>query len=89
MEELFYIVSRTVNGFLTAFMFLLLARVVIGFFADEDSRVYAFCYAVTEPVVSPVRGLLSHVPALEESPIDFSFMATCLLISIVQSALPL
>ncbi len=89
MEELFYIVSQTVNCFLSAFMLLLLVRVILGFFTDEESQAYSFCYAITEPVVSPVRGLLSHVPALAESPIDFSFMATCLLVSIVQSALPI
>jgi uncharacterized protein YggT (Ycf19 family) len=71
------------------FMLLLLARVLLNFFADEESKVLSFCYAITEPVVSPVRGLLSHIPVLADSPIDFSFMATCLLITIVQSALPL
>ena len=70
-------------------MLLLLVRVLLSFFADEESKVLSFCYAITEPVVSPVRGLLSHVPVLADSPIDFSFMATCLLITIVQSALPL
>jgi len=72
-------------------MLLLLARALWGFFADEDgeSRFYLFCYAITEPVVLPVRSLLARIPILEESPIDFSFMATCLIISIVQSALPL
>ncbi len=90
MEELFFIVSRAVNLFLSIFMLLLLARVLIGFFSDEEeSRAYFFCYAITEPVVSPVRNLLALIPFLEESPIDFSFMATCLIISLVQSALPL
>ena len=68
--------------------FLLLGRVLIGFFADEESSLYSFCYAVTEPVVSPVRNLLARIPALDGFPIDFSFMATCLIISIVQMALP-
>jgi hypothetical protein len=35
-----------------------------------------------------VRGLLARIPVLAESPIDFSFMATCLIITILQSALP-
>lgn len=90
MEELFFIISRTVNAFLSIFILLLLARALWGFFSDEEeSRVYFFLYAITEPVVSPVRSMLARVPFLQESPIDFSFMATCLLISIVQTALPL
>lgn len=89
MDALFYILSQSVYLFLSAFMMLLLVRALLSFFADEESKVLAFCYAITEPVVSPVRGLLSLVPALADSPIDFSFMATCLLIILVQSALPL
>ncbi|MBQ4316697.1 MAG: YggT family protein, partial [Clostridia bacterium] len=34
-------------------MFLLLARVLISFFTDEESPFYNFCCVVTEPVVSP------------------------------------
>ncbi|MBO5870346.1 MAG: YggT family protein [Clostridia bacterium] len=89
MEELFFIVSRTVVFFLDAIMFLLLARVLISFFTDEESSFYNFCCVVTEPVVSPVRGLLSRIPALEDSPIDFSFVATSFIVLIVQAALPL
>ncbi len=90
MEELFFIVSQSVNAFLSLFVFLLLARVLWGFFSEEEeSRVYFFLYAITEPVVSPVRNLLARIPFFQESPIDFSFMATCLLISIVLTALPL
>lgn len=91
MEELFFFVSQTVNAFLSIFMLLLLARAIVGFFAGEDgeSGLLLFLFAVTEPVVSPVRRMLARIPLLEESPIDFSFMATYLIIMIVQTALPL
>lgn len=88
MDQLFYIVSQTVYHFLGAMTWLLLARALLGLFADEESPAYVFCCVVTEPVVAPVRGLLSHISAIEDSPIDFSFMATCMLIILVQSALP-
>ena len=70
-------------------MLLLLVRVLMSFFTDEESRFYNFCYVVTEPVVAPVRNLLSLVPVLADSPIDFSYMATSLIVIIVQSALPI
>ena len=88
MEYLFYLVSRSVMFFLDALMFLLLARVLLSFFLDEESRVLNFCSVITEPIVSPVRVLLSHIPALEDSPIDFSYMATSLIIMTIQIALP-
>ncbi len=88
MVQFYFVVSQTVSAFLSALMYLLLARVLIGFFSDEESPILNFCATVTEPVVSPVRNLLSRIPALEDSPIDFSFTATCLIIMIVQMALP-
>lgn len=81
--------SRSVVFFLDALMLLLLARVLISFFSDEESPFYNFCCIITEPVVAPVRALLARIPVLEDSPIDFSFMATSLIVLIVQSALPL
>ncbi len=89
MEELFFILSRSVTLFLTAITWLLLIRVLIDFFSDEESLLLSFCCAVTEPIVAPVRGLLSRIPALEDSPIDFSFVATTFIIMIVQFALPI
>lgn len=88
MAQLFYILVTTVTLFLDALMFLLLGRVLLGFFADEESPLLNFCSAVTEPVVAPMRVLLSRIPALEDSPIDFSLVATSLVILIVQIALP-
>ena len=88
MTQLYFVVSQTVSAFLSALMYLLLARVLIGFFSDEETPILNFCTTVTEPVVSPVRNLLSRIPALQDSPFDFSFTATCLIIMIVQLALP-
>lgn len=69
-------------------MFLIFLRVILGFFADEESKLYIFCCVVTEPVVHPVRVLLSHIPALDEFPIDVTYMATYLVLILIQSALP-
>lgn len=89
MDQLLYILTRSVNLFITVMMFLLVARVLLSLFSDEESPVNLFCCVVTEPVVYPVRVLLSHIPALEDFPIDFSFMATSLILMLVQAALPL
>jgi len=86
---MFFIISRTVMFFLDTIMFLLLARVLMSFFFDEETPFYNFCCVVTEPVVSPVRALLARIPALEDSPIDFSYVATSFIVLIIQSALPL
>lgn len=88
MDQLFYIIASTVQAFISALMLMLLFRSLLGLFADEESKVFIFCSVVTEPVVHPVRSFLSKIPALEDSPIDFSYMATYLVLIIVQYALP-
>mgnify|MGYP003310797469 CR=1 FL=1 len=89
MNLILAIMIQSVHLFISALMLLLTVRVLMSFFgADEESRFYLLCCAVTEPVVSPIRRLLSLVPFFAESPIDFSFMATCLILILVQNALP-
>lgn len=88
MNELFYVLATTVSGFISVLLLFLMGRAVLGLFADEESKAFVFCYAVTEPVVSPVRNLLSRIPSLEDFPIDLSYMATCLILIFIKLALP-
>ena len=88
MDQLLYVTINTVQLFITALMMLLFMRVLLSFFADEGSKLNLFCTIVTEPVVYPVRALLSHIPALEAFPIDMTYMATYLILMLIQSALP-
>ncbi len=88
MDQLLFIIVGTVQVFISALMMLLFLRVLLGFFADEESKLHVFCAIVTEPVVYPVRALLSRIPALETFPIDITYMATYLILILVQSALP-
>ena len=53
-------------------------------FGSEESRLMVVCYAVSEPVVAPVRNMLDRVPGIRDMGIDFSFMATYLLLEIVR-----
>ena len=88
MDQMIYVAIRSVDVFISALMILIFLRVIIGFFSEESSPLLIFCSVVTEPVVYPVRALLSKIPGIEDSPIDFSFMATYLILILVQSALP-
>jgi len=88
LDQLLYIVVATVHSFISIMTLLLLVRAVLSFFASEESRILIFCCVVTEPIIYPVRLLLAHIPALEDLPIDISFMATYLILILVQSALP-
>ena len=67
---------------------MILARVLLQFFVSEESKAFEFCYAVTEPVISPVRKALNQVDALADSPMDFSNVATFILLTIIRLMLP-
>lgn len=87
MEAFAEILEVAVLAMLELLGYALLLRAILGLFASEESRVLGFCYAVTEPFVSPVRNLLSLIPALEDFPIDLSFMATYLILTICRIVL--
>ncbi|MBO4453005.1 MAG: YggT family protein [Clostridia bacterium] len=89
MEQIYYIVSGTVNVAVKALIYTLLIRVVMSLFVDEEepSRIYIFCCAVTEPVVSPTRALLGKIKALDGFPIDLSYFATAFILITIETAL--
>lgn len=55
---------------------------------DEDSNIANFLYAMTEPVIYPVRMLLERIKVTSDLPIDISFIVSFLLLSIIQMLLP-
>jgi uncharacterized protein YggT (Ycf19 family) len=53
----------------------------------RDSKVGYFLYSCTEPIIRPVRELIYKIPGADSLPIDLSFLAVYLLLSIVESIL--
>ena len=89
MEQLFYLLAKTVSVLFSVVSFAMLIRVVIPWFLDPlESRVYAIVCLVTEPFIIPVRAILEKLDIGQNSPIDWSFMITYLLFSIIQMILP-
>lgn len=84
MESLVEFVGVVIRLSLDLIGYAILIRCVLGFLSMDDSKVAEVCYMLTEPLVSPVRALLNRVSFLSGSGIDFSFMATYLLLRILQ-----
>lgn len=62
MKIIFYILRMTASVLLGALELLMLLRAVLSWFPiDEDSVFLRFLYAVTEPVVYPMRALLNRL----------------------------
>ena len=68
----------------------MLVRMILSFFpAFAESRVAVFVTLVTEPFIIPVRTLMYRFGIGQDSPIDWAFSLTYILIYIVQLFLPL
>ena len=87
MEIFLVILRNTVRVFLAAIELAMLGRAILSWFFVEGSRLSDFLYAVTEPVVLPVRLLFEKFGWFQNLPIDISFFVTFLLISLVGAIL--
>jgi len=83
------VMARVIALMLSALTFLMLMRVVLSLFVNpEDSKLYAFVAFATEPFIAPVRFLLVKFNILQDSPIDWSFTVTYMLIVLLSFFLP-
>ena len=68
---------------------LIFIRALLSWFPiDEDSFLPRLLFALTEPVILPVRLLLSRFGMGEDSPMDFSPMITMILLMLIGMFLP-
>ena len=89
MTAFIYVVTKLVSVFLGAEQLLMMFRAVLSWLpVDEDSDISNFLFAMTEPVIYPVRMLLDRFEGLDELPIDLSFIISFMLLSLVQMLLP-
>ena len=75
------VIKSFVLIFLSVIQFAMLLRAILSWFVMGGGKFTNFLYAVTEPFIAPVRALFEKMSWLQNSPIDFSFMVTYLLIS--------
>ena len=69
--------------FLSAVQTAMFVRAILSWFMIDGGKIMGFLYAITEPFIAPIRALLVKMNWLQGSPIDFSFMITFLLLSII------
>ncbi len=89
MQAVLYVIARTAQLLLGLVELAMFLRAILSWFiADEDNRFMIFLFAVTEPFILPIRVICSRFRALNESPIDISFFIAFLVISLLNSLLP-
>ena len=89
METVFLILAKTAELFVSAVVLAMAVRMIMPFFLDiEDSRVYLFTCLITEPIIAPVRFIMIKLNIGQDSPIDWSFFVTYMLLWLIRTVLP-
>ena len=87
--EILDIISRTVMLMLTVSSYAMALRMMLPLFVEpEGSKIYAFTCILSEPIVAPIRALLSMLGLDGALPIDLSLPTAYILIFVIQSLLP-
>jgi uncharacterized protein YggT (Ycf19 family) len=77
------LLQNTVVLILSVFQLAMLIRAIMSWFPGDSNKFEIFLYAITEPLILPVRKLFERLNWFQELPIDVSFFVTYLLLSIV------
>lgn len=85
--NLILIFCGTVVVLVMALMTLIVVRSLYQMFYEEGGMFYSFLYATTEPVISPVRSVLSRTKLFDSLPIDLSIIFTWILLMLVRMIL--
>ena len=82
-----YVFCATVLLFVIILMMLVFIRAMYSLFFAEEGPFFSFLFAVTEPVIYPIRSALSHSQLFSSLPVDFSCALTFLVLFFVRTVL--
>ncbi len=83
-----YLVRRTALALIGILQLLMLVSAVMSWVPQlRQSRLYQAISMVLEPLMAPVRSLLFRIPGMDRFPLDLSFLAVWLLLSLVAQLL--
>ena len=89
MIEILYVLAKTVSVILGVVSVAMLIRMILPWIIDPmESRIYALTCLVTEPFIAPVRAVMFMLNIGQDSPIDWAFSITYILIWLLQNLLP-
>ena len=83
VELLLMVLGNTVEIIILLLQLAMFVRAILSWFPMEENRFIGFLYAVTEPVILPVRMLFERLGWFQNLPIDISFFVTFLLLSLI------
>ena len=87
MENLLYMLVRLTMLILGAINIAMLIRVITSWIPGVEGGWLDLVYAITEPIVIPIRALFERFAVFKNSPIDFSFLVAFMLLNIARELL--
>ncbi len=88
MDTVVYIIKQTAVALLGVLDFAMLLRAIMSWFDQlGESKLSMFLFAITEPIILPVRRLCEKMNWFQGTPLDMPFMITLILILVAQSLL--
>lgn len=88
METVLLLIARLASALLWVLEIAMFIRAVLSWLPGlEDSSFGDLVYAITEPVIIPIRALCDRFGWFRNFPIDIPFMITYLLLFIAQGLL--
>lgn len=74
--------------FIRVFQWVMVATAIVSWIPTlRESKLGYFLYSCTEPVIRPVRELIYRIPGADNLPIDLSFLAVYILLSLIENIL--
>jgi len=89
VETVLFIIAKTAAIWLDTISLAMIIRMLLPiFFNPEDSRVYKLSFCISEPFILPIRWLMVKFNLLQNSPIDWSFTVSYLVLLLLRYMLP-
>lgn len=78
-----YVIMQCLILFIDVVSIAMLARAILSWFTmGEQTKIGAFLYVVTEPVILPIRALCNRFGWFQGLPLDMPFLITVMLLSL-------
>lgn len=80
------LISSTAHLLIYVLQTLMLVTALLSWIPQmRNNRIYMVLSSLIEPIVLPFRKLLYQIPALREFPLDLSFLAAYLTLTLLES----
>ena len=84
MSVVIFVIKNVAILLLGAVELAMLARAILSWFPIFENKIVDFLYAITEPFIYPVRQLFVKMNWFQDTPLDVAYMATYLVLALIQ-----